>query len=118
MIWGVIIIYRMKPNIKIIQSMKLNNIFSYEQQLLTVKVKATLSNAFSENITPQSWWMSFEEFSAGTNVLHENLSPQIFSNEANALTNYSQMDFRNNSTWSNYSKQRNISGTLDLAESS
>jgi TonB-dependent receptor len=93
---------------------EITNILSYEQQLLTVKVKATLSNAFSENITPQSWWMSFEEFSAGTNVLHQNLSPQVLSNEANALTNYSQMDFRNNSTWSNYSKQRNISGTLDL----
>jgi TonB-dependent receptor len=92
----------------------ITNILNYEQRLFSFKIDASLSHSYSENITPNSWWMSFEQTSAGIGNIPNNESPMQVAQAAAAKTDFNNMTFRYNSTWSSFNKQRNLAGSIDL----
>ena len=92
----------------------ISNILNYEQMLCSFKIDASLSHSYTENITPNSWWMSFEQTSAGIGNIPNNESPVQIAQAAAAKTDFNNMTFRYNSTWSSFNKQRNLAGSIDL----
>jgi TonB-dependent receptor len=92
----------------------ITNILNYEQTLSSIKVKATLSHSYSENVSPDNWWMSFQQISAGVGSINQNLNPVQIAQSSAAVTDFNNMDFRYNSTWASFNKQRNLGASLDL----
>ncbi len=92
----------------------ITNILNYEQTLYSTKIKVTLSHSYSENVSPDNWWMSFDQTSAGVGNINPKLSPEAIASASAPLVNFNNMTFRYNSTWDSFNKQRNLGGSIDL----
>ncbi len=90
------------------------NILGYEQRILSFKVDAKVSSSYSENISPNNWWMNFDQASAGTGNLSKNDNPVQLAQAAAALTNFNTMYFNQNSTWNSFNKQQNLTAQVDV----
>jgi TonB-dependent receptor len=92
----------------------ITDILRVEQRVFAIKMDARLSHSYSENISPNNWWMAFDQGSAQTKNINPTENPVQIAQAAQALVNPSQLLFQNVSTWSDFSKQRDMAGSLDL----
>ena len=91
-----------------------SNILDYEQTLGAVKVNVKLSNAYSDNLTPSGWSVTFDQLSAGTGSILNYDSPVQIAQQAHPLINLNNMSWAGNSTWRSYNKQDDKQASADL----
>lgn len=92
----------------------ITNILDYKQTLSSFALHARLSHSYSENISPNNWFMQFQQTSAGTGVIPPTENPELIAQAAAKLTNPSQLFWQNMSTWTSFNKQRDIIGSIDI----
>jgi len=92
----------------------ITNILEYEQALGALKAKVKFSNAYSDNRTPSAWSLVFEQASAGTTNIPNNLDPVLAAGMARDSINLNNMKWAGNSTWSSFNKQDDAQGSLDV----
>lgn len=90
------------------------NLLDYKQTFGTVRLHAKLSNSFSENNTPSSWNVNFVQAGAGVANLPKDISPVQFVRDAASEIQLQNMFWWMLTTSNSYSKQQNITGSLDL----
>jgi TonB-dependent receptor len=100
-----------------LQSTDLNvitNILSYKQTFGSLKIDAKLSNAYSDNVTPNGWSMDFQQQSAGTHNIPANLTPSEVAQLGWNLLDTSKMKWTGNKAWSSFTKQNDQQISLNI----
>jgi outer membrane receptor protein involved in Fe transport len=100
-----------------LQSTDLNvitNILSYKQTFGSLKIDAKLSNAYSDNVTPNGWSMDFQQQSAGTHNIPANLTPSEVAQLGANLLDTSKMKWTGNKAWSSFTKQNDQQISLNI----
>lgn len=92
----------------------ITDILSFQDRVFSLKVDAKLSHSYSENISPDNWWMQFQQTSAGTGTLPATENPILIARAAQSLVDTSNLVWQNISTWNSFNKQRDIIGSIDL----
>jgi TonB-dependent receptor len=95
----------------------LQNILQYQQHLFSVKVDARISHAYSENISPNNWSVSFLQGAAGTGAISRTQNPILIAQQGLAITNFDNLQFNGINTSSSFGRERNIASALDLEKS-
>ncbi len=90
------------------------SILHYEQTVSTIKIDAKASFSYSDNNSPNNWFMQAQQTAAQTINIPNNEDPKLIAQAGQALLNVSQMALQNCSTWDSFSKQRDIAGSVDL----
>lgn len=100
-----------------LSSNKLNvvtNILGYKQDFGLFNLDAKLSNSYSDNRTPDGWRVVFSQLQAGTSSIPNYLNPLNIAKLAQDKINLDNMYWQGNSTWSNFNKQNDVRGSIDL----
>ncbi len=92
----------------------ITNIFAYEQNIGPIKTNIKISNAYSDNRIPDAWRVAFDQLSAGTNKIPNNLSPMQIASRAKELIKLENMFWQGNSSWNSFNKQNNLRGSIDI----
>ena len=92
----------------------ISNILSYKQTFGSLKIDAKLSNAYSDNVTPNGWSMDFQQQGAGTHNIPTNLTPSEVARLAASLVNTSKMRWTVNKAWNSFTKQNDQQISLDI----
>ncbi len=95
----------------------ITNILTYEQRIGAFKTNIKLSNAYSDNRSPDGWRVAFDQLSAGTNKIPNNLTPVEIANRAKQLINLDNMFWQGNSAWNSFNKQNNSRASIDIETS-
>ncbi len=90
------------------------NILEYDQELGLFNMDVKISNAYSDNRTPNGWSLVFDQLSAGTGGIPNYEDPIQIARTAQDLINLNKMVWAGNSTWSSFNKQNDIQGSIDL----
>ncbi|MBN1780332.1 carboxypeptidase-like regulatory domain-containing protein [bacterium] len=93
----------------------MSNILNFNQKTPLVDVNATLSHSYSENISPDSWTIMFEQLSTGTDQVDEELPPVEIAALAHQHVLFDQLELRNVSTSNSKTTQRELRAALDLS---
>ena len=93
----------------------ITNILNYNQKSSLVDINATLSHSYSENISPDSWEITFEQLSAGTDQVDDVLPPVKIAELAHQRVIKGEMDLRNVLTTNSSTSQRELRGAVDLS---
>ncbi|MCB0748398.1 MAG: hypothetical protein KDC90_13130, partial [Ignavibacteriae bacterium] len=94
----------------------ITNILNYNQKTSFVDIDATFSHSYSENISPDSWNLQFEQLSVGTNQINDKLSPILIADLAHKKVLMDQMNLRRINTSDSFTKQRELRGALDFTK--
>lgn len=94
----------------------ITNILNYNQKTSFVDIDATFSHSYSENISPDSWNLQFEQLSAGTNQINDRLSPVKIAELAHERVNFDDMNLRRINTSDRFTKQRELRGAVDFTK--
>lgn len=92
----------------------ITDILDYKQTISSYRLHARLSHSYSENISPNNWFVQFEQTSAGTGTIPAAENPVLIARAAAKLTDPAQLFWQNMSTWTSFNKQRNIIGSIDI----
>ncbi len=92
------------------------NVLDYEQTVSSIKLNVKLSNAYSDNLTPNGWNVTFDQLSAGTNGIPNYEDPMQIAQAAGKLINVNNMIWQGNSTWRSFNKQDDKQGSVDLQD--
>jgi len=92
----------------------ITNILRYKQTFGSLKIDAKLSNAYSDNVTPNAWYMDFQQQSSGTSSIPTNLTPSQVALRAQSLIDLNKMYWTNNRAWNSFNKQDDKQFTLDV----
>jgi TonB-dependent receptor len=93
----------------------ITNLLHFEQRLFSIKMDARVSHSYSENISPNSWDIGFtQQGSTNSATLPYNYSPKQVAQYENGKANLDTMMIDNNNWWQSFSKQRDITGSVDL----
>ena len=92
----------------------ITNLLHFEQRLFSIKMDAKLSHSYSENISPNSWDIGFTQYGSNTGTLPYSDSPSQIAQFAYGKTRYDTLMIDDNSWWQSFSKQRDITGSVDL----
>jgi TonB-dependent receptor len=92
------------------------NILKYEQSVGSFKGDVTLSNAYSDNRTPNGWRLVFDQLSAGTGSIPNYENPMQIAQTAQGLIKLANMVWAGNSTWSSFNKQNDVQGSINIAD--
>jgi TonB-dependent receptor len=90
------------------------NILEYEQIVGSVEMDVKLSNAYSDNRTPNGWRVVFDQLSAGTGRIPNYLNPVQIARMAQDSINLNNMIWAGNGTWSSFNKQDDAQGSISL----
>ena len=90
----------------------LSNILSYKQSFGSLTINAKLSNAYSDNIAPYSWYTNFT--SAATTSIPFNITPSAVAQMGQNLVNPSNMQWTTLTGWNSFTKQDDRQASLDL----
>jgi TonB-dependent receptor len=91
------------------------NIINYNQKLPLVDINATFSHSYAENIFPDSYEITFEQLSVGTDQIDEELPPVEIAELAYQRVIEEEMDLRTVFTSNSFTRQRELRGALDLS---
>ncbi|MFZ6033895.1 MAG: TonB-dependent receptor [Melioribacter sp.] len=94
----------------------ISNILSYNQKTPFVDIDATLSHSYSENIYPDSWTITFEQLSVGTNKIDDKLPPVEIARLAHQLVDKEGLELRNVETSNSFLRQRDIRASIDFSK--
>lgn len=94
----------------------ITNIFNYNQKTSLFDVDATLSHSYSENIFPDSWTITFEQLSVGTDKIDDKLSPVKIAELAHPLVDMKNLFLRNVETSNSFTKERNLRASIDFSK--
>jgi TonB-dependent receptor len=94
---------------------QITNILSVKQDVSSFSVNGKLSHSYTENINPGYWGVTFNQV-AGVNLnsISANQSPEVIAQQAFNQVNQDTVMFGGISTNSSFTRQRNISGALDI----
>jgi len=92
----------------------ITNILNFDQKTSLVDIDASFSHSYTENVSPDSWTITFEQLSAGTNQIDDKLSPVKIAELAHQRVNMEDLLMRNVETSSSFTKQRELRGSIDL----
>ncbi len=92
------------------------NVLDFEQTAGSVKLNVKLSNAYSDNLTPSGWNVTFDQLSAGTGSIPNYEDPLQIAQAAGKLINVNSMIWQGNSTWRSFNKQDDKQGSVDLQD--
>jgi len=92
------------------------NILDFKQSTSLFDIDARVSHSYSENIYPGSWSMSFSQGSAGIIGIPGSENPITIAQTAAAKTNPEDLLFGGFSTSNSFSRQRDITGSVDLSK--
>ena len=92
----------------------ISNILNYNQKTSLVNIYATLSHSYSENIFPDTWTLGFQQFSAGTDQIDEELPPVKIAEQAHQKLIMDEMNLRTLRTSDSFTRQRELRGSVDL----
>jgi TonB-dependent receptor len=92
----------------------ITNSIDVEQQLPIFKMNARISHSYSESKNPNDWSLNFLQLSAGINQYlgTSNIDPRAIAAAAN--NNLSSTYLNGLSTYSSFSKERALTGSLDF----
>ena len=90
------------------------NILEYQQTLGLLNLDVKLSNAYSDNRTPNGWNVVFQQNSAGIIGIPNYINPMKIASAAQTKINLDNMIWAGNSSWSSFSKQNDSRGSIDL----
>jgi TonB-dependent receptor len=93
------------------------DILSYKQTFGALEIEAKISNAYSDNATPNGWYMDFQQQSAGTSNISSNLTPSDVAHQAQSMIDLGKMYWTDNSAWHDFSKQDDKQAALDIENS-
>ena len=92
------------------------NVLDFEQTAGSLKLNVKLSNAYSDNLTPNGWNVTFDQLSAGTGSIPNYEDPLQIAQAAGKLINLNDMIWQGNSTWRSFNKQDDKQGSVDLQD--
>jgi TonB-dependent receptor len=93
----------------------ITNLLHLEKRLFSIKTDVRVSHSYSENISPNSWSIGFtQQGSTNTATLPYNSSPSQIALYENGKANIDTMMIDNNNWWQSFSKQRDITGSVDF----
>jgi len=92
----------------------ITNLLHVEQRLFTIKTDARLSHSYSENISPNSWDIGFTQYQSNTANLPFNYSPSQIAQFGYGQTRSDTLMIDDDSWSHSFSKQRDLTGSLDL----
>ena len=92
------------------------NVLDFEQTVSSLKLNVKLSNAYSDNLTPSGWNVTFDQLSAGTSSIPNYEDPMQIAQAAGKLINVNNMIWQGNSTWRSFNKQDDKQGSVDLQD--
>ena len=72
------------------------NVLDFEQTVSSVKLNVKLSNAYSDNLTPSGWNVTFDQLSAGTSAIPNYEDPMQIAQAAGKLINVNNMIWQGN----------------------
>lgn len=90
------------------------NVIDFKQKVASFNLHARFSNAFSDNFSPPSWSLSFQQSPAGLNTVPAGENPTVIAEAGSAKTNLSDMYLNGIGSSNSYNKQRNIVGSIDI----
>jgi len=93
----------------------ITNILSYNQKSSLVDIDATLSHSYSENRSPDSWEITFEQLSTGLDQIDDQLPPVKIAELAHQRFSQDAMELRNVLTTNSFTRQRELRGSVDLS---
>lgn len=91
-----------------------SNILEYHQTFGSFNTTVKLSNAYSDNRTPNGWRVDFTQTSVGLNKIPNNRNPIQIAATAEDSIKFDNMIWDGNSTWNSFSKQNDVQVSLDL----
>lgn len=94
----------------------ISNILSYNQKTPLVDIDATLSHSYSENIYPDSWTITFEQLSVGTDKIDDKLPPVEIARLAHQLVDKEGLELRNVETSNSFLRQRDMRASIDFSK--
>lgn len=92
----------------------ITNLLDIKKNIYSINADVKLSHSYTENISPDSWSMDFLQASAGMNTIPRGENPLLIAKAGSLKTNLDDMFFNGISTNNSFSKQRNLSGSVDL----
>lgn len=93
----------------------ITNIFRYTQKTDLVNINSTLSHSYSENISPDSWTLNFEQLGTGTININDRLKPVDIAKQAFDRADLDNLNLRGLNTSNSFTSQRDLRGALDLS---
>lgn len=93
----------------------ISNIFNYKQKTSIVNIDATLSHSYTENISPDTWTLGFDQISAGTDQINVQLPPVKIAELAHQKVNIDEMNLRRIITNDSFTRQRELRGSINLS---
>lgn len=94
----------------------ISNILNYHQNTSLIDIDMTLSHSYSENISPDSWTITFEHLSVGTDQINDKLPPVKIAELAYELVNTNSLELRNVETSNSMLRQRDWRASLDFTK--
>lgn len=95
----------------------ITNILDVRQNVLSFNVDARLSHAYTENINPGYWSLTFTQGSAGVSGVDQSQNPVAIARDAAEYVNPDRTWLSGISTNSNFTRQRNVAGSVDFERS-
>ncbi len=93
------------------------NILDYKQHVLSFTMDARVSHAYSENVNPGYWSVNFSQLASGIGSLPLSQSPEAIAQQASAKTDLNETFLTTISTNTSFTRQRNLSGSIDFQRS-
>lgn len=92
----------------------ITNLLSLSKNISSWHIDARLSHSYSENISRDNWSMHFLQSAAGLNTIPRGENPLLIAQIGVTKTNLNNMFFNDISTSNSFSKQRDITGAINL----
>lgn len=92
----------------------ITNLLDYKQNTPLFNFDVRLSHSYSENISPDSWSLEFNQGAAGLNKIPSGEPPNVYAQSAEPKADPANMFLETVSTSSSFSRQRNLTGSIDL----
>ncbi len=93
------------------------DLLDFKQDISSFNLDVRFSQAYSDNYSPPSWGLSFQQSPAGLNTVPAGENPVLIAEAGQAMTNLDNMFLNGISSSNSYNKQRNLTGSIDIDKS-
>jgi len=90
------------------------NILDLKQEIMSFKIDGRVSHAYTENINPGYWQLTFTQAAKGLSGINNKEDPVLIAQKASTYAILDSAFLSGINTNSSFTRQRNISGSLDF----
>ena len=92
----------------------ITNILDIKQDVISFNIDARFSHAYTENINPDYWQLSFTQAAKGLSSINNKLDPVLIAQKSSNYATLNSAFLTGISTNSSFTKQRNLVGSIDF----